>query len=170
MRLPSQRRRPPWAARPCGVNRGAPSSRAGWRIAGGLLALACLFGCGAGEGESGGQRVDTYEVRGRVLGRTGRKLHVRHERIPGFRNAAGEPVGMGVMTMPFPVAETTAIPDGVEPGVKVRLRLRVRWADRPSYRVTALSVLAPDASLALEGPATRPTTRSRPAPGEPAGK
>jgi Cu/Ag efflux protein CusF len=116
-----------------------------------LFALAFAFACGP--------RAETaapasYPVRGEVVsmpGAGGREVLIRHESVPGLRNAAGEVVGMESMTMPFALGEdvdraTLAVGDRIE------FVLEVRWDDRDPVTVTQVTKLPPGTRLEFDPP------------------
>ena len=90
-------------------------------------------------------RVDRYtDVRGvisslPVTDDPRSSLRIRHERLPSFKSAGGEVVGMAAMTMPFPV-DDAAVLEGLSEGDAVRFdfETRVRGANDFSYAVTAI--------------------------------
>lgn len=100
----------------------------------------------------------TYTVRGRVVTvpspeRPIDDLQVHHAAIPDFKNAQDEVVvnsrgqrGMAEMVMPFPVAKGVSL-EGIEPGDPVELTFVYTWSTVPSYEVTEITELPPDAEL-----------------------
>ena len=83
----------------------------------------------------------SYDVRGEVVklpaeGST--EITLKHESIPGFRNAEGAVVGMDAMTMPFEVADGVSVA-GLVPGDGVAFTLTVDWSKgRDAVLVTKL--------------------------------
>jgi hypothetical protein len=93
-----------------------------------------------------------YTVRGEVVrlpehGVPLRELVLRHEAIPDFMGQDGRVVGMESMVMPLEVAPALPL-DGVRPGDKVEVVLKVDWA-RPSYRVEQVRLLPASTVLDL---------------------
>ena len=128
-----------------------------------LLTLAAAACSGSGQGEdvaieseSGwgeGASIDRYTLRGEIVGLPDaadpdRSVKVHHEAIPDFRSAEGEIVGMGSMTMPFPVADGLKL-DGFADGDKIEMTLEVNrdLEARPPYRITRVTRLPEDAVL-----------------------
>ena len=145
----------------------------------GVVALLALLGsgvaCGGGsepgqaasEGaasassqgaDSGSQQgVDVYTVRGGSTqlpapDREGSELMVRHEPMPEFKNAKGEVVGMGAMTMPFPIAEGVSL-DGLSVGDKVSLTFEVQFEPSTSFQTTQITKLPEGTELDFAGDA-----------------
>ncbi|MEQ9453316.1 MAG: copper-binding protein [Phycisphaeraceae bacterium] len=95
-------------------------------------------------------RIDTYTVRGQVVTlptETNRQVQVAHEAIPGFKNKAGEVVGMSTMTMPFPVNDAISL-DGVDQGDAIELVFSVNWQSA-DYTVTSITELPEGTELDL---------------------
>jgi len=123
-----------------------------------LLAAACSGGDApqpADETQGGwgvGAEIDRYTVRGEIVslpGPGGRgAFDVRHEAIPDFRSSDGEVVGMGSMTMPFPLAEGLSL-DGFAVGDKIEFTLEVNWDPEatPPQRVTRVQKLPAETDL-----------------------
>ena len=107
------------------------------------MALAAVpSGCGSGSPAPTSPAQD-YEVRGEVVrlpgaGDPAREIWLRHEAIPGFRDERGQAVGMGSMTMQFPLAEQVSVAD-LAVGDVVRFHLQVRWHD-PTRPAAILSL------------------------------
>ncbi len=87
------------------------------------------------------QLPDPDSARGEIL--------VRHEAIPGFKNADGEIVGMDSMSMPFPLADVGLVA-GVEVGDRIEMEFEVSWHRGNPLTVTAIDKLQEDARLAFE--------------------
>ncbi len=116
----------------------------------GALLLAVLVGCGSEPPAT--ESAETYRVRGMVRQmpeRAGGEVQVRHEAIPGFKNADGEVVGMDSMTMPFPVTDDGLLA-GIAAGDRIEMEFEVRWSGGHPLRITAIDKLPPDARLAFE--------------------
>lgn len=99
-----------------------------------------------------------YTVRGRVVqlpdpANPASELLVHHEPIPAFRRGDGG-FGMDAMTMPFPLAPQTAIPEDLEVGDPVEMTFSVLY-DRDTgqilgYAVEKLVKLPPTTRLVFE--------------------
>lgn len=92
----------------------------------------------------------TYEVRGlvRQLPRADHprpEILIHHEAVPGFRDDRGETVGMGSMSMAFPVDPALAAGLGV--GDKVLFELEVAWDGSPPLSIVRLEKLPADTRL-----------------------
>jgi Cu/Ag efflux protein CusF len=101
------------------------------------------------------QGVDVYTVRGEITqlpdpDREGSELMVRHEPMPEFKNAKGEVVGMGAMTMPFPLAEGVSV-DGLSVGDKVSLTFEVQFEPSTSFQTTQITKLPEGTELDFAG-------------------
>jgi Cu/Ag efflux protein CusF len=120
-----------------------------------LLALLLATACppsGPPEGSPGGPVMRRYTVRAEVVrlpdpGAPLREIVLRHEAIPDFVGQDGKVVGMPAMVMPLEVAPGLPL-EGVRPGDKVEIVLRVDWT-RPSYRVEQVRPLPAGAVLDL---------------------
>jgi protein SCO1 len=121
------------------------------RDAGLILAAVALWGC-SGRREAG----SGHEVHGKLMAIAADRssVTVEHDEIEGL---------MPAMTMEFPLASGDLV-DGVSPGAEVQMRLETE----PSWRITALRVLAtgpppptPDPRAKVEAPPRDPL------PGEP---
>jgi hypothetical protein len=137
---------------------------AGAASAAAAVFLISLAGCGDGNaptapGAPGAIAVQaagdaTYTTRGRIEKlpeSAGATMRIQHEAIPGFRNKAGEIVGMDSMTMSFmPAAELDL--SGVAAGDPVEFTWEMRWNTRPNTRVTRMTKLGAGAELNF-GPA-----------------
>jgi hypothetical protein len=102
-----------------------------------LLAALLLTACGSPE-PSG--PLQTYEVAGvitRLPEGPGTELMIRHDEIPDFTNAAGEVVGMGKMTMGFPVADGVDL-DNFAVGDSVQFTFVVRWGQPRPLELTRM--------------------------------
>ncbi|HYE03565.1 MAG TPA: copper-binding protein [Phycisphaerales bacterium] len=99
---------------------------------------------------------------------TRKGFRVRHEAIDTFKNARGETVGMGAMTMHFPLAPGVAL-EGVEVGDVVELTFEVWSRPRIRYHVTRVVRLPKETKLEFRE-ARPPADASRPesAPARPA--
>ena len=115
-----------------------------------LTTLLLLAACG-GEPEPPAAPPATYQVRGLVRQlpdpeHPSRALMIHHEAIPDFKDERGEMVGMGAMTMPFPVVDP-ALLEGLATGDKVAFELEVAWNETPPVRVTRIDKLPPETEL-----------------------
>ena len=88
----------------------------------------------------------TYTLNGHIvaLPTDDRPMQINHEAIPDFKNAAGEEVGMGAMTMPFPLADGVDISD-LQVGDPVEFTFEVRWSSDEKYHITSISKRPDDA-------------------------
>lgn len=107
---------------------------------------------------AGDVQIDTYTVRGEIEelpepGRPMSALRIHHEAIDNFVNRAGKVVGMGSMTMEFPVAEGVSL-EGLAVGQKVEFTFAMARTPTGGYRVTAIRPL-PDETV-LEFRKARP--------------
>ncbi len=68
------------------------------------------------------------------------EIYVRHEAIPGFKDADGRIVGMDSMSMPFPLADVSLVA-GIEAGDKIEMELEVSWHGGNPLKVTAIERL-----------------------------
>jgi Cu/Ag efflux protein CusF len=98
---------------------------------------------------------DVYTVRGEITqlpapDREGSELMVRHEPMPEFKNAKGEVVGMGAMTMPFPLAEGVSL-EGLSVGDEVSLTFEVQFEPSTSFQTTQITKLPADTELDFSG-------------------
>lgn len=118
-------------------------------LAAAALALGACAG-GGGAAPAAGD-VDTYETRGVVVRVPDpadplSNLAIRHEAIDDFRSIDGEVVGMGSMSMPFPLADGVDL-GAIAPGDKVAFTLEVEWEGEPPYRVSRIEKLPADIEL-----------------------
>ena len=95
-------------------------------------------------------QVSRYSVHGEVVrlpleGAPSRELVIRHERIPDFKGATGEVVGMDAMAMPFPLAPGVAV-EGLEPGDKLTFEFAMDWPNN-RYRIEKFQELPRDTVL-----------------------
>lgn len=125
-----------------------------------LGAAGVLGACGGGAGSGGGETAGAkemgppsavYTVRGRVVtlpdpAKPLSEFRVKHEAIDNFVDASGEVVGMGVMEMPFPLAEGVSL-EGVEAGDVVEVTFAVWWEPRRHYEATKVVELPGDTEL-----------------------
>lgn len=129
----------------------SPASRAARRRGAVLFVLFLLAACG-GPPEAPPAAPDVYRVRGMVrqlpAGPAG-DLLVRHEAVPGFKDADGEVVGMESMTMPFPLADAS-LAAGLAAGDRIEMEFEVRWDGGNPLRITVLEKLPPDTRLEFE--------------------
>ncbi len=146
------------------------------RPLGALAVLAALLLAVAGCGSEPEAPAESYRVRGMVRqlpARAGGEVQIRHEAIPGFKNAEGEVVGMESMTMPFPVADA-ALLEGIEAGDRIEMDFEVRWQGGHPLRVIAIDKLPPDVRLEFEAaepeaspPSEEEATEPEPSPPAP---
>ena len=139
----------------------------GWGAA--LLTVAGMgAGCDSGSetaspGAEAPVRTDRYEGVAATVAKLpteAASLMLAHEDMPAFKNAAGDAVGMGPMTMPFPLdADLPADAlDGFSVGDPVRFDFRVHWSPRgiPDYAITAIR----PATQTATPPATQTTNQT----------
>ena len=108
----------------------------------GVAVPAAFGGCGRKAPVS---VADVYTVRGVVeklpqAGGPDRELFIRHAPIPDFRDEHGKVVGMGSMTMPFPVADGVPLA-GIAPGDPVEFAFAIRWKQPAGYQVIRIRKL-----------------------------
>jgi Cu/Ag efflux protein CusF len=125
------------------------AGRACATLAAAALALGACAG-GGGAAPAAGD-VDIYETRGVVVRVPDpadplSNLAIRHEAIDDFRSIDGEVVGMGSMSMPFPLADGVEL-GAIAPGDKVAFTLEVEWEGEPPYRVSRIEKLPAETEL-----------------------
>lgn len=122
----------------------------------GLIAMSSLSGC-SGETEQPREeivRTDTYTTRGVVAmmpdpANPMSELQIRHERIPDFKNAAGEEVGMNAMQMAFPLAPGVSL-EGLTVGQPIAFEWRVIYSSNGRrYEITSIEPLPEGTELDL---------------------
>ncbi|MEM8996610.1 MAG: copper-binding protein [Acidobacteriota bacterium] len=95
-----------------------------------------------------------YETRGIIRqlpsGAPGSELFIHHEPIPDFVSMEGEVVGMGAMTMSFPVADATEL-EALAVGDRVSFSLIVDWDGSPPIAIGDFTVLPDGTALSFEG-------------------
>jgi Cu/Ag efflux protein CusF len=79
------------------------------------------------------------------------EIYVRHEAVPGFKDADGEAVGMGSMSMSFPLADV-GLAAGLAVGDRIEMTFEVSWHGGHPLAVTAIEKLPADTRLAFEAP------------------
>ena len=94
------------------------------------------------------------------------EILVRHEAIPGFKNADGEVVGMESMSMPFPL-DDVALVAGLAAGDRIEMTFEVSWHGGNPLAVTAIEKLPADTRLAFE--AAEPESDQGPPSSDPPG-
>jgi hypothetical protein len=114
------------------------------------IAAACslvlLAACGSGKTPPEGTVApDVYRTRGVVerlpqADGPDHAIYIHHAAIPEYRDDTGAVVGMGTMTMPFPLAKGVAI-DGLAPGDPVAFTFVVTWKPRSGYEITEIREL-----------------------------
>ncbi len=126
------------------------------------IAAALLVGCKSGETKSAPPappaategwdlpHVSRYSVHGEVVrlpleGAPTRELVIRHERIPDFKGAGGDVVGMDAMAMPFPLAPEVAV-EQLEVGDKLTFEFAMDWQNN-RYRIEKIQELPRDTVL-----------------------
>jgi len=111
-----------------------------------ILAACALLGGPAGcQGERGRTHAFRAEVT-QVPSPGNGELFLHHEAIDDWAGRDGKVEGMDTMTLGFAVAEGVSL-EGIQPGDKVEVTLRVDWnADMP-VEITALRELPPDTRL-----------------------
>lgn len=98
-----------------------------------------------------------YAVRGRIEqlpdpDRPASDLVIRHERIEGFKNHAGEAVGMDAMAMPFPTLNDEALFDGYAVGDLIEVVFVVTYeGTTPRYPIVKVTRLPAGTELELGG-------------------
>jgi hypothetical protein len=112
--------------------------------------LLCLVaaGCGKKKADSGSGAGKSYTVRAKVKAVDGRELMLRHEAIPDFVNAFGEPSGMKSMAMPFGAAKDLAL-DGIAAGDIVEVVVHTDWNASPALIIDKITKLPPDTALKI---------------------
>jgi Cu/Ag efflux protein CusF len=114
-----------------------------------IFAVSCLTllaACGdGGKSQPAGRAPDVYHARGVVeqlpqAEGPYKALYIRHAAIPDYRDDTGAVVGMGSMTMPFPLAKGVAI-DGLAPGDPVEFTFVVTWQPKSGYEVSEIREL-----------------------------
>lgn len=127
----------------------------------GVGLLAVLPGCEskspAPTTGSRGPAAATYTVRGKVESlpaSASDDIVIQHEPIADFKDKDAKIVGMGSMSMPFPLAEGVKT-DGLAPGDIVEFEFVVWW-NPVAYRVTRITKLPADTKLSF-GPAVAPS-------------
>lgn len=119
--------------------------------------LSVLPGCGSKQAPPkprtvANAPVETYTTRGVVVALPDPKrkgspdLELHHESVPSLKDRDGTVVGMGEMTMPFPLAEGVTL-EGVSVGDKLEVTFSVDWSRAPVHRVTAWKKLPPETEL-----------------------
>jgi hypothetical protein len=81
-----------------------------------------------------------YTVRGKIealpeAAKPASEFRVYHEPIDNFVGADGKVVGMGTMTMPFPLAKGVSL-EGLSVGDIVEVTFEVRWKSHPRTQTT----------------------------------
>ena len=133
----------------------------GWMCAVGALCLCVLIvGCSEEGSEGSPPEGDQYSSRGIVTQMPGdgpnEQFRIRHEPMPDFRDAAGEPDPMPAMTMPFPPGEGVSL-DGLAVGDKVSFEFSVVWAtEHAGWTLTSIEKLPEDTQLDFDGDAGQP--------------
>jgi Cu/Ag efflux protein CusF len=108
----------------------------------GLLAVIPLLSVLSIVTSAVAQDVYTYEVKGVLKALPGRgtannEILVKHEPIPGYRDEAGNLVGMAAMTMPFYLASNVKV-DSFEVGDQVEMVVEQRLKPRFTEEVVSL--------------------------------
>jgi hypothetical protein len=121
------------------------SRTAGFILAGSLTLLAGCRGGGSTPGPA--PAADVYHARGVVerLPQTDgpdHAIYIHHAAIPEYRDDTGAVVGMGTMTMPFPLARGLSVA-GLAPGDPVEFTFAVTWKPRSGYEITEIRALPP---------------------------
>jgi hypothetical protein len=108
--------------------------------------LSILAACSDGGAPKGGLPApDVYRVRGVVerlpqADGPDHAIYIRHAALPEFRDETGAVVGMGTMTMPFPLARGVSIAD-LAPGDPVAFTFAVTWKPHSGYEITEIREL-----------------------------
>jgi Cu/Ag efflux protein CusF len=122
--------------------------------------LALLAACGGGEkAKQAAPAPDVYHTRGvveKLPSATGpdHAIYIHHVAIPEYRDDTGAVVGMGTMTMPFPLAKGLKI-DGLAPGDPVAFTFAVTWKPRSGYEITELRELPAGTVIEFAAPEAR---------------
>lgn len=114
-----------------------------------LVMTACS---GSPETDADAPKAQSYESRGivrQLAAPPGQEMQIHHEAIPTFVDMDGEVVGMGSMSMPFPVADTE-LPADLQAGDKVSFTFEVSWTGSPPMRLLSLEKLPADTVLSFE--------------------
>ncbi len=126
-------------------------------ILAGACGLALLVACGNGsESPPAATTPDVYRTRGiveRLPQPDGpdKAIYIRHAAIPEYRDDTGAVVGMGTMTMPFPLAKGVTL-DGLDPGDPVAFTFAVTWKPRSGYAITELRELPAGTVIRFDAP------------------
>ena len=116
-----------------------------------VAAAATVGGCGR---KLPVAAADVYTVRGVVeqlppAAGPDRELYIHHAAIPEFRNERGKVVGMGSMTMPFPVAPGVPLA-GIAPGDAVEFTFAISWKRPAGYQLIRIRKLPAGSAVDLE--------------------
>ena len=124
-----------------------------------VAALAALLTLLAACGDDGAARKaapapDVYRTQGVVEklpqpGGPDHAIYIRHAAIPEYRDETGAVVGMGTMTMPFPLARGVSIAD-LAPGDPVAFTFAVTWKPRSGYEITEIRELPASTIIEFE--------------------
>ena len=121
----------------------------------GVGLLAVLPACSqSGTPAAKGSAAASYTVRGKIesLPAGDTDLTIQHEPIPTFKDKDGTTVGMGTMSMPFPLAQGVSV-EGLAEGDVVEFEFSVWLQPRVAYEVTRIKKLPADTTLNF-GPAS----------------
>jgi Cu/Ag efflux protein CusF len=127
------------------------------RLIAGVCYLSLLAACGdGGKSKPAAAVADTYHTRGVVeqlpqADGPYKAIYIRHVAIPDYKDDTGAVVGMGSMTMPFPLAKGVAL-DGLAPGDPVEFTFVVTWEPKSGYEVTEIRELPAGTVIDFDGP------------------
>ncbi len=119
--------------------------------------LALLVACGNDAATThSGPVPDVYRTRGVVerlpqADGPDKAIYIHHAAIPEYRDDTGAVVGMGTMTMPFPLAKGVTA-DGLDPGDPVAFTFAVTWKPRSGYEITEIRELPAGTIIEFETP------------------
>jgi Cu/Ag efflux protein CusF len=107
-----------------------------------LLVTIALLVVVSTSASAAAQDVYTYEVKGVLKSLPGKgtadnEILVKHEPIPGYRDEAGNIVGMAAMTMPFYLAPSIKV-ESFEAGDRVEMVVEQRLKPRFTEEVISL--------------------------------
>ncbi len=80
-----------------------------------------------------------YTVRGRVEALAGKTIHIRHEAVPGFKDATGGIIGMKTMKMAFTLGK--GVSNASKPGDAVEFVFTMSYVSKPQLVVKSIKAL-----------------------------
>lgn len=128
------------------------------RLFAGIWCLSLLAACGDGSKSTPAVAVaDTYHTRGVVeqlpqADGSYEAIYIRHVAVPEYKDDTGAVVGMGSMTMPFPLAKGVVLA-GLAPGDPVEFTFVVTWEPKSGYEITEIRELPAGTVIDFDGPA-----------------